>query len=69
MSDTGVKVHVEEEKSRDGEGNHANENVGYMALWDNCFAGKKFLFFIEEKEQLVKTSIIRDKILKAQSQI
>lgn len=35
----GVKVHVEEEKSADRERNHANENVGYMALWDGCFPG------------------------------
>ena len=39
MSATGLKVHVEEEKSRDGEISHTTENVGYMALWDGCFAG------------------------------
>jgi hypothetical protein len=39
LSARAVKVHVEEEKSRDREKQHANENVGYMALWDGCFGG------------------------------
>lgn len=38
LSGSSVKIHVEEEKSRDGEVTHANENVGYMTLWQGCFA-------------------------------
>jgi hypothetical protein len=33
MDSEGVVVKVEEEQSRDREGNHATEVVGYMALW------------------------------------
>ncbi len=32
-----VKVHVEEETSRDGEIQHTTEDVGFMALYDNPF--------------------------------
>ena len=40
MSAAGLQIHVEEEASRDGETSHTTENVGYMALWDGCFAGQ-----------------------------
>lgn len=39
MSPQQVRVHVEEERSTDGEMTHANENVGFIALWDGCFGG------------------------------
>jgi hypothetical protein len=33
----GVRVFVEEERSRDQDMAHANEKIGYMALWIGAF--------------------------------
>ena len=55
----GCKVHVEEEKSRDNERKHTNENVGYMALWDGCFEDWGWLL-LELPDQT--SSVLKDKI-------